>query len=88
MCDLNFDRFLMLEPQDMEAFVNLHKEQPLRRQVIRSSTHQIRHILTTRSDILTHYVFFLCVCVCVCLRACTFPDGHHMHRYTEQEYGR
>ncbi|XP_010901988.1 Bardet-Biedl syndrome 1 protein isoform X1 [Esox lucius] len=27
-------RFLMLDPQDMEAFVNLYKEQPIRRQTV------------------------------------------------------
>uniref|UniRef100_A0AAR2L1J0 Bardet-Biedl syndrome 1 N-terminal domain-containing protein n=1 Tax=Pygocentrus nattereri TaxID=42514 RepID=A0AAR2L1J0_PYGNA len=27
-------RFLMLEPQDMEAYVNLHKQQPIRRQTV------------------------------------------------------
>lgn len=27
-------RFLMLDPQDMEAFVNLHKQQPIRRQTV------------------------------------------------------
>ncbi|XP_024253539.1 Bardet-Biedl syndrome 1 protein isoform X1 [Oncorhynchus tshawytscha] len=27
-------RFLMLDPQDMEAFVNLHKAQPIRRQTV------------------------------------------------------
>ncbi|MBN3289897.1 BBS1 protein, partial [Polypterus senegalus] len=27
-------RFLMLEPQDMESFVNMHKQQPIRRQTV------------------------------------------------------
>ncbi len=53
-------RFLMLEPQEMENFVLLHKEQPIRRQVPVSTYTQSLTPRQTKTDALTG-VLSLCL---------------------------
>lgn len=70
-------RFLMLEPQEMENFVLLHKEQPIRRQVPVSTYTQSLTTQTNKNRCTNRGFVSLFV-----------SDGHYLYRDVEEEHGR